>query len=142
MAINQLPHHEVHPPARRPRGPSHRSRRPPPRPEQLRLRHLLPGGAYSAPGPYTANNDDVGAVLKCGTSPALSSPYQMELAISNGVAYLDLSAIDGDPFLARRRHAQLAAGLCVLDCPPGSTACEFPKLVTCNSQADATLTVC
>ncbi|KAI0163963.1 hypothetical protein GGR57DRAFT_498047 [Xylariaceae sp. FL1272] len=55
----------------------------------------------------SAENDNIGAVLKCATNSGLSGPYQMEIAILNGRAYLDLSAEDGDPFLAYHRHAEI-----------------------------------
>ncbi|KAI8624331.1 hypothetical protein F5Y19DRAFT_480709 [Xylariaceae sp. FL1651] len=92
--------------------------------------------------PKRANNDNIGAVLKCGTTKALPNPYQMEIAVDKGISYLDLSAIDGDPFLSHHRHAAIPGTSCVLDCPAGSTACEYPKTVTCKSQGEVTLTLC
>ncbi|KAI1268086.1 hypothetical protein F5Y18DRAFT_377377 [Xylariaceae sp. FL1019] len=55
----------------------------------------------------TAPNNNVGVALKCATNPGLLNPYQMEIAIQNGRAWLDLSAVDGDPFLAYHRHAEI-----------------------------------
>ncbi|KAI1263666.1 hypothetical protein F5Y18DRAFT_428946 [Xylariaceae sp. FL1019] len=98
------------------------------------------GGSYTSSKP--ANNDNIGAVLKCGTDSRLAHPYQMEMAVQNGVSYLDLSAIDGDPFLSYHRHAEIPGTSCVLDCLAGSTDCEWPRLVTCKGQDDATLFLC
>ncbi|KAI1413402.1 hypothetical protein F5Y13DRAFT_189311 [Hypoxylon sp. FL1857] len=97
------------------------------------------GGTYHSPLP--ANNDNIGSVLKCATNSGLQQPFQMELAVQNGRAWLDLSALDGDPFVGYHRHAELA-GQCVLDCPGGATACEWPIQADCASQEDAWLTIC
>ncbi|KAI1139179.1 hypothetical protein F5Y05DRAFT_424845 [Hypoxylon sp. FL0543] len=97
------------------------------------------GGTYHSP--LAANNDNIGSVLKCATNAGLLQPFQMELAVQNGRSWFDLSALDGDPFVGYRRHAELA-GQCLLDCPGGSTTCEWPVQVDCASQEDAWLTYC
>lgn len=54
-----------------------------------------------------ANNDNIGAVLKCGMDDTLESVYQMEMAVRDGKTWLDLSALDGSPFVAYHRHAEI-----------------------------------
>ncbi|KAI1399180.1 hypothetical protein F4819DRAFT_488850 [Hypoxylon fuscum] len=97
------------------------------------------GGTYQSPLP--AEDDNVGSVLKCSRNPGLGQPFQMELAVQDGRSWFDLSAIDGDPFLDFPRHADIA-GQCTLDCPPGSTACEYPVQVDCATMEDAWLHLC
>ncbi|KAI1097978.1 hypothetical protein F4804DRAFT_142396 [Jackrogersella minutella] len=97
------------------------------------------GGTYQSPLP--ANNDNVGSVLKCAKNPDLSQPFQMELALQYGRSWFDLSALNGDPFIEFHRHAEIA-GQCVLDCPAGSTMCEWPVQPDCASEEDAWLTLC
>lgn len=97
------------------------------------------GGVYMSPLP--ADDDNVGSVLKCSEDPGLSKPFQMELAVQYGRSWFDLSAIDGDPFLDFTRHAEVA-GQCVLHCDPGSTSCEYPVQVDCETQEDAWMTLC
>ncbi|KAI0009969.1 hypothetical protein F4779DRAFT_639801 [Xylariaceae sp. FL0662B] len=97
------------------------------------------GGVYQSPLP--AENDNIGSVLKCATNQALAQPFQMELNVQYGRSWLDLSAVDGDPFLAYHRHAE-TAGQCVIDCPAGSTACEWPHQIDCDSTENAWLTLC
>ncbi|KAI1385793.1 uncharacterized protein F4822DRAFT_432651 [Hypoxylon trugodes] len=94
------------------------------------------GGTYSSP--LLANDDNVGTVLKCGISGPV---FQMELDLQNGRSWLDLSALDGDPFLPYHRHVELA-GQCVIDCPATSTTCEWPLQVDCSSSEDGWLTLC
>ncbi|KAI0540302.1 hypothetical protein GGR58DRAFT_499307 [Xylaria digitata] len=55
---------------------------------------------------------DVGAVLKCALNPYNREPFQIELNVDNtGVSWLDISAIDGDPFLQYHRHAEIPGTL-------------------------------
>ncbi|KAI3333931.1 hypothetical protein F4824DRAFT_502633 [Ustulina deusta] len=66
---------------------------------------VLPGQMYWSQ--LTADNDNIGAVLKCALNPQVQQPYQMEVNVQYGLSWLDLSAIDGDPFLAYHRHAEI-----------------------------------
>ncbi|KAF2972893.1 hypothetical protein GQX73_g738 [Xylaria multiplex] len=51
---------------------------------------------------------DVGAVLKCALNPNNREPFQIELNVDNkGMSWLDISAIDGDPFLKYHRRAEI-----------------------------------
>ncbi|KAI1452166.1 hypothetical protein F4805DRAFT_463051 [Annulohypoxylon moriforme] len=97
------------------------------------------GGTWQSPLP--ANDDNIGSVLKCANNPGLTQPFQMELALQNGHSWFDLSALDGDPFINVARHAEIA-GQCVLDCPAGSVACEWPVQPDCQTSEDAWLTLC
>ncbi|GAW13944.1 hypothetical protein ANO14919_033360 [Xylariales sp. No.14919] len=66
---------------------------------------VLPGQWYTAE--KQADNDNIGAVLKCALNSYNGEPYQVELAVQNGKSWLDLSAVDGHPFLAYHRHAEI-----------------------------------
>ncbi|KAI0968212.1 hypothetical protein F4678DRAFT_464719 [Xylaria arbuscula] len=103
---------------------------------------VLPGQWYQSP--LSADNDNIGAVLKCDIDPALQKPFQLELNVQYGKSWVDLSAIDGDPFLPYHRHAELDGGLCSVDCPPGVAGdCEWPNVQpTCMTTGDATLYIC
>ncbi|KAI6083469.1 hypothetical protein F4821DRAFT_262853 [Hypoxylon rubiginosum] len=94
------------------------------------------GGIYKSP--LRANNDNMGSVVKCSMNSDRSQPFQMELAVQNGRSWFDLSAIDGDPFLPFTRHGDVS-GQCVLHCDPGSSSCEYPVQVDCETQEDAWL---
>ncbi|KAI1190858.1 hypothetical protein F5B17DRAFT_427145 [Nemania serpens] len=89
-----------------------------------------------------ANNDNVGAVLKCALDQSLETVYQMEMAVRDGKTWLDLSSLDGAPFVAYHRHAEIPGTTCTLDCAAGETACEWPTSVDCISNGDAILTLC
>ncbi|KAI0434176.1 hypothetical protein F5Y09DRAFT_357521 [Xylaria sp. FL1042] len=104
------------------------------------IRKVLPGQLYRSDLP--AQNNNIGTVVKCAMNDAIHQPYQLEVNVENGLTWLDLSSIDGNPFLGYHRHAEVNGGLCALDCPPGSTACEYPVTMTCKTQADATLYLC
>ncbi|OTB03264.1 hypothetical protein M426DRAFT_24048 [Hypoxylon sp. CI-4A] len=97
------------------------------------------GGTYKSP--LLANDDNIGSVLKCSKNADMSKPFQMELAVQNGRSWFDLSAEDADPFVTYHRHAEIA-GQCVLDCPPGSTSCEYPVQPDCLTTEDAWMTLC
>ncbi|KAI1087981.1 hypothetical protein F5B19DRAFT_496831 [Rostrohypoxylon terebratum] len=100
----------------------------------------VPGrGHWTSPLP--ANNDNIGNVLKCANNAGLQQPFQMELTLQNGHSWFDLSALNGDPFISVSRHAEIA-GQCVLDCPPGSVACEWPVQKDCQTSENAWLTLC
>ncbi|KAK8074582.1 hypothetical protein PG997_009245 [Apiospora hydei] len=95
----------------------------------------------------STNNDNVGVSLKCDVNEDLLHPYQLESTISNGIAYYDLSAINGDPFLAYQRTAVFPGpghhtACPVLHCEPGQTDCEWPRLETCNSTGEILLVLC
>ncbi|KAI1118411.1 hypothetical protein F5Y14DRAFT_263783 [Nemania sp. NC0429] len=89
-----------------------------------------------------ANNDNIGAVLKCGLDNTLQNVYQMEMAVRDGKTWLDLSSLDGSPFVAYRRRAEIPGTTCALDCQAGQTNCEWPTSVDCISDGDAILTLC
>lgn len=101
----------------------------------------VPGGGHRWTSPLPANDDNIGSVLKCANNAGLAKPFQMELALQNGHSWFDLSALDGDPFIGVSRHAEIA-GQCVLDCPPGSVACEWPIQPDCQTSENAWLTLC
>lgn len=72
-----------------------------------------------------ANNDNVGAVLKCALDQSLETVYQMEMAVRDGKTWLDLSSLDGAPFVAYHRHAEI----------PGVSALFFsPSLAECRTR--------
>ncbi|GAP88420.1 hypothetical protein SAMD00023353_2900980 [Rosellinia necatrix] len=98
------------------------------------------GHKFTSPSP--AHDDNVGAVLKCSLASDLSSPYQLEVAVLEGRSFIDLSALDGHPFLAYHRHAEVRKGGCILDCPPGVQTCEWPEAVDCATAGDAIMTLC
>ncbi|KAI0506088.1 hypothetical protein F5B22DRAFT_651137 [Xylaria bambusicola] len=98
------------------------------------------GQLYQSPLP--ANNDNIGAVLKCALNEQIQGPFQMELNLELGKAWFDLSAVDGDPFLAYHRYAEIDGGLCPLDCPPYTKDCEWPAFQTCMTTNDATMYLC
>ncbi|KAI0408460.1 hypothetical protein F4802DRAFT_594394 [Xylaria palmicola] len=98
------------------------------------------GGQYLSPKP--AYNDNVGAVAKCGMTPGLLEPYQLELAVKDGRSWLDLSSITAAPFKPFHRHAEIAGTECVLDCQPWQGECEYPTSVDCQSMGDAIMTLC
>ncbi|KAH9906055.1 hypothetical protein F4778DRAFT_728633 [Xylariomycetidae sp. FL2044] len=98
----------------------------------------VPSGAgYTSPLPAMEG----GAVLKCADNPGYRPVYQFEVATTNGRTWMDLSSLDGSPFLGYHRHAEVPGTSCVLDCPAGSTACEWPVMVDCASTADAIMTL-
>ncbi|KAI1149990.1 hypothetical protein F4825DRAFT_468575 [Nemania diffusa] len=99
-----------------------------------------PGKIYWSPKP--AFNDNVGSVVKCGLTAALSPVYQLELAVQYGRSWLDLSHEDGNPFLAYHRRAEIAGSSCVLDCKAGEESCEYPVQVDCMNEGDAVMTLC
>ncbi|KAI1329433.1 hypothetical protein F5Y16DRAFT_397355 [Xylariaceae sp. FL0255] len=103
---------------------------------------VSPGSTYVSPNP--AANDNIGVVVKCDTNSAVTNPYQLEVTVDDGVTYMDLSALDGDPFLAYNRAASIPGTTCNLECDPGSTSCEFSSegVVTCVSTGDITMTLC
>ncbi|KAI1429820.1 hypothetical protein F5Y12DRAFT_795353 [Xylaria sp. FL1777] len=55
----------------------------------------------------TADDNNIGAVLKCALDPYIQQPYQMEVTVRRGLTWLDLSAVNGDPFLDYHRHAEI-----------------------------------
>ncbi|KAI1291465.1 hypothetical protein F5Y03DRAFT_400693 [Xylaria venustula] len=103
---------------------------------------VLPGQSYQST--LAADNDNIGTVLKCGLDPPLLKPFQMELTVQYGKSWMDLSALDGDPFLPYQRYAEVDGGLCPIDCPPGvADPCEWPNgQQTCMTTGDATLYLC
>ncbi|KAJ8120756.1 hypothetical protein ONZ43_g2621 [Nemania bipapillata] len=101
---------------------------------------VAPGETYWSPKP--AYNDNIGSVVKCALSPTLRPVYQLELAVQDGRSWLDLSHVDGSPFLGYHRHAEIAGTSCVLDCPAGTEACEYPVQVDCQSEGDVVMTLC
>ena len=95
----------------------------------------------------STDNNNVGVSLKCDVNEDLLHPYQLESTIKDGVAYYDLSAVDGDPFLAYKRTAVFPNGdhttnCPVLHCEPGETSCEWPFMETCNTTGDILLVTC
>ncbi|TGJ79191.1 hypothetical protein E0Z10_g9572 [Xylaria hypoxylon] len=66
---------------------------------------VLPGQWYRSA--LEATNDNVGAVLKCSMNPYNGFPSQVELNVQYGKSWLDLSAEDGDPFLAYHRRVEI-----------------------------------
>ncbi|KAI1353793.1 hypothetical protein F5Y01DRAFT_322593 [Xylaria sp. FL0043] len=104
------------------------------------ISEVLPGQLYRSD--LRANNDNIGAVVKCALNNDIQQPYQLEVAVEHGNTWLDLSAIDGDPFLQYHRRAEVKGGLCAVDCPPGSHVCEYPVTMKCQTQDDATLYLC
>ncbi|KAK5626400.1 hypothetical protein RRF57_002115 [Xylaria bambusicola] len=101
----------------------------------------VPSGALYR-SPLQANNDNIGTVLKCALNDQLQQPFQMEVNIQFGITWFDLSAVDGDPFLAYHRYAEVDSGLCPLDCPPYTKNCEWPVQLTCLTMNDSTMYLC
>ncbi|KAI1334095.1 hypothetical protein F5Y15DRAFT_421246 [Xylariaceae sp. FL0016] len=111
---------------------------------------IAAGATYTST--LAANNDNIGAVLKCATQADASgtvNPYQLELTVQSGVSYMDLPHENGDPFLDSPRWAEipgtacrLACAACRLACAASDTSCEWPTLTTCISQGDAYLHLC
>ncbi|KAI1865018.1 uncharacterized protein JN550_008564 [Neoarthrinium moseri] len=101
------------------------------------------GAGSSWTSPLAANDDNIGATLKCSLSSTLSSPYQLEMAVAAGRSWLDLSRVDGAPFEAFHRSAEWPGTSCpVLDCPAGSSACEWPTQIDCATTADVWMYLC
>ncbi|KAK7980914.1 hypothetical protein PG989_013371 [Apiospora arundinis] len=99
------------------------------------------GGGASATF-QSINNDAIGVSLKCADNAGLSNPFQMEGAIRGGVAWYDLSAVDGDPFLAQRRVGYWPNTNCQIVCNPGDKSCEWPYMPTCPNPTDMALALC
>ncbi|KAI0381470.1 hypothetical protein F5Y04DRAFT_280999 [Hypomontagnella monticulosa] len=96
------------------------------------------GGVFFSP--LIAENDNIGSVLKCSTSNG-GQVFQLELTVQDGRSWMDLSALDGDPFFSFHRHAEIS-GQCVVDCPAGTTVCEWPVQVDCFTAEDSWLSLC
>ncbi|KAI1437065.1 hypothetical protein GGR50DRAFT_692562 [Xylaria sp. CBS 124048] len=103
---------------------------------------VVPGQSYLSPKP-AGNRENIGVVVKCGMDAHLLQPWQVEMNVAtDGVTYLDLSSIDGSPFLAYHRHAEIPGTTCVIDCPPWTSDCDYPYNVVCHSQGDLSVTIC
>ncbi|KAK8134243.1 antigenic thaumatin domain-containing protein [Apiospora sp. TS-2023a] len=88
-------------------------------------------------------DDNVGVSLKCADNAGFSHPFQMEGGINGGTAWYDLSALDGDPFLAQRRVGYWPNTNCQIVCNPGETSsCEWPVMPTCPNPTDMVLALC
>ncbi|KAI0459179.1 hypothetical protein F5B21DRAFT_499804 [Xylaria acuta] len=99
------------------------------------------GGYYTSPQP--ARPGAPGVVVKCGRDSNILEPYQLEVAQDADTrTWLDLSDLDGHPFKAYHRHAEIAGTNCVLDCQPGETACEWPYALDCYTTQDVVMTLC
>ncbi|KAK8094223.1 antigenic thaumatin domain-containing protein [Apiospora hydei] len=88
------------------------------------------------------NNDNIGVSLKCANNAGLSQPFQLEGTIKGGVAWYDLSAVDGDPFLNQRRVGYWPNTNCQIVCNPGDKGCEWPYQQTCPNPTDMVLALC
>ncbi|KAK7948542.1 uncharacterized protein PG986_009428 [Apiospora aurea] len=87
-------------------------------------------------------NDNIGVSLKT-TFSGSKFPNKFARTVKGGIAWYDLSAIDGDPFLAQRRVGYWANTNCQIVCNPGdTTSCEFPYMPTCPDPTDMVLTFC
>lgn len=69
------------------------------------VQNVLPGALYKSE--LAGDNDNIGTVAKCALNPHIQHPFQMEVAVRNGNTFLDLSAVDGDPFLPYDRYAEV-----------------------------------
>ncbi|CAJ2503524.1 Uu.00g109180.m01.CDS01 [Anthostomella pinea] len=97
--------------------------------------------AYASP--LAAENNNVGAVTKCSRNSNLSPVYQLEVTIDQGRSWVDLSAIDGSPFIDVYRRAKIpGSGCAALECAPGATNCEWPAFFDCLSTGDIYMTLC
>ncbi|KAI1175883.1 hypothetical protein F4777DRAFT_578493 [Nemania sp. FL0916] len=105
--------------------------------ETVRVR---PGEKYLSPKP--ALNDNIGTVVKCSLNPSLYPVYQLEVAVSERRSWMDLSSIDGTPFQQYHRHAEIDGTACIIDCPPGTSECEWPFGVDCLSEGDVIMSLC
>ncbi|KAI1369840.1 hypothetical protein F5Y08DRAFT_347414 [Xylaria arbuscula] len=90
----------------------------------------------------TGANNNIGTVVKCALNSYIQHPFQMEVTVSNGATFLDLSAVDGDPFLSFDRYAEVDGGLCAIDCPAHTKSCEWPYHTDCLTTDDLTMYLC
>ncbi|KAI1341085.1 hypothetical protein F5Y15DRAFT_414207 [Xylariaceae sp. FL0016] len=54
-----------------------------------------------------AENNNMGATLKCSRDAANLNPLQSEIAVQQGRWWYGLSAVDGDPFIDAYRHVEI-----------------------------------
>ncbi|KAI0553074.1 hypothetical protein F4679DRAFT_580744 [Xylaria curta] len=103
--------------------------------------HVDAGGFYTSPRPAIPGAR--GVVVKCGLDSNIQQPYQLEVAQDADTRlWIDLSDLNGHPFQAYHRHAEVPGTNCILDCPGGVTTCEWPDQLACYSTQDVVLTIC
>lgn len=89
--------------------------------------------------------DNIGVNVHCGLDSGVSDSdqYQLELAVDKGVSYADLSAVNGNPFLEYQRALNYPGTTCAdTECAAGSTSCDWPVSINCNTEADAYMYLC
>lgn len=89
--------------------------------------------------------DNIGVNVHCGVESSVSdsNQYQLELAVKDGVSYGDLSAVNGDPFLKYQRAINYPGTTCdEAECAAGSTSCDWPLSMNCNTEADMYMYLC
>lgn len=63
--------------------------------------------------------------------------------MNDGVSYGDLSVVNRDPFINSERAINYPSTSCQeAECAAGSTSCDWPLSMNCNTEADFYMYLC